>query len=702
MPSSHKLVPYRQSNLGTLLTHRYTLNRNETDIKASINLLRRSISATRASEDNFGSRANNLGLAHKAWYEADPQVSTLDDAILWTRIAVNAAAQNDPRLVTRLVNLHDCLTKSASPEEQLESLSVILNACEVPNGIPIAQLGAMVRAIDALCDRGDYNRAWAVAHKATVQMPRVLNRSYGREDLQRLLTAFSKLSSLSCALCLESTSDSSQALEMLEQGRGIILGYLIDTKSDISALESECPDIASEFDSIRSAIARIDREIGNPIMLPADHRDQIFLQRSQLTRNLNDCIERIQALENHRGFLLPPSAAEMRRAAIAGTIILVNATSVRSDAVIVTQSAISHLPLPLLTPARIKRWQEEQLTNLNSPADLREKNPRYRKFLAWLWTSCVQPILNELHLLETRDSSDLPRIWWIGSGAASTLPFHAAGRYTHPNTTETALRWVLSSYTPTIKALTHARPRSSLALQTQSGPRKMTFVLMPETPGENALDGVNAEMTAIIECVIKSQYATTCLEGPSVQQVLDGIHGSQIVHFSCHGLSHSVDPSYSGLILRTHNHTPADDARTTTTTTPREERFRKEILTVHRISQQDFGAQMPRIAYLSACSTVEQKVAVLADEVIHLGSGFQAAGFPHVVGTLWPTGDRVSAQAAQRFYEELMKAHNDEPEKQGERAIAEAVRKATLHVLESQPGMEHSPLEWAQFVHIGP
>lgn len=45
----------------------------------------------------------------------------------------------------------------------------------------------------------------------------------------------------------------------------------------------------------------------------------------------------------------------------------------------------------------------------------------------------------------------------------------------------------------------------------------MTFVLMPETPGENALDGVKAEMTAIKECVIKSQYATKCLEGPSVQ-----------------------------------------------------------------------------------------------------------------------------------------------------------------------------------------
>ncbi len=48
------------------------------------------------------------------------------------------------------------------------------------------------------------------------------------------------------------------------------------------------------------------------------------------------------------------------------------------------------------------------------------------------------------------------------------------------------------------------------------------------------------------------------------------------------------------------------------------------------------GAQ---IAYLSACSTAENKAAWLSDEVIHLVSGFQVAGFPHVIGCLWPAGD---------------------------------------------------------------
>ncbi|KAH7114141.1 hypothetical protein B0J13DRAFT_460385, partial [Dactylonectria estremocensis] len=57
-----------------------------------------------------------------------------------------------------------------------------------------------------------------------------------------------------------------------------------------------------------------------------------------------------------------------------------------------------------------------------------------------------------------------------------------------------------------------------------------------------------------------------------------------------------------------------------------------------------------QIAYLSACSTAENKAARLSDEVIHVVSGFQVAGFPHVVACLWPTGDSECVGVAKRFY----------------------------------------------------
>lgn len=42
-----------------------------------------------------------------------------------------------------------------------------------------------------------------------------------------------------------------------------------------------------------------------------------------------------------------------------------------------------------------------------------------------------------------------------------------------------------------------------------------------------------------------------------------------------------------------------------------------------------------QLAYLSACSTAEDKVMKFTVENIHIAAAFQLPGFPHVIGTLW-------------------------------------------------------------------
>jgi CHAT domain-containing protein len=61
--------------------------------------------------------------------------------------------------------------------------------------------------------------------------------------------------------------------------------------------------------------------------------------------------------------------------------------------------------------------------------------------------------------------------------------------------------------------------------------------------------------------------------------------------------------------------------------------FVADPLSVGDISQ--LRVDNARIAFLSACSTAKNNAqAPLADEVIHLASAFQVAGFPHVIGSL--------------------------------------------------------------------
>ena len=55
------------------------------------------------------------------------------------------------------------------------------------------------------------------------------------------------------------------------------------------------------------------------------------------------------------------------------------------------------------------------------------------------------------------------------------------------------------------------------------------------------------------------------------------------------------------------------------------------------------------LAFLSACDTAAGSV-TLPDEAIHLAAAVQAAGYRHVVATLWQIGDDVAPSLTETVY----------------------------------------------------
>jgi CHAT domain-containing protein len=78
-------------------------------------------------------------------------------------------------------------------------------------------------------------------------------------------------------------------------------------------------------------------------------------------------------------------------------------------------------------------------------------------------------------------------------------------------------------------------------------------------------------------------------------------------------------------------------------------------------------------------------------------SGFQVAGFRHVVGCLWPSSDSVCVEVAHSFYSELGR---DGAAGYQDRSVAVALHKAVVKVYESREYAKR-PLRWAQYVHSG-
>ncbi|HEX6448059.1 MAG TPA: CHAT domain-containing protein [Trebonia sp.] len=98
---------------------------------------------------------------------------------------------------------------------------------------------------------------------------------------------------------------------------------------------------------------------------------------------------------------------------------------------------------------------------------------------------------------------------------------------------------------------------------------------------------------------------------------------------------------------------------------------------------------------LAACSTSRGGTAI-PDEAIHVASSFQLAGYPHVIGTLWPVSDRFSARLTERFYAALAADIADGRPADPAVALHSAVRALRAD------GLAAAPHLWAAHTHTGP
>jgi CHAT domain-containing protein len=446
----------------------------------------------------------------------------------------------------------------------------------------------------------------------------------------------------------------------------------MDDRRDNAELKAAHPTLHAQYESLRAEVNRTVDNITDQIV-----QQVMVKRRPQAIKELENCIEDIQKLPNFGQFQRAPTAEQMKKASEDGNIVVINITDLRSDAIVISSIGFSAVPLPRLDASSAKGWINKDLTmpSSNDPAKDGKNNKIYRQFLSWLWQQCVKPIFQEAQYKPRPSMNRLPRVWWIGTGFASSFPFHAAGD-SSTGPTESTYYWAVSSYTPSIKALIYARERTPATTLSSNNRRKLLVISMANTPDANGLPGVEKEKTAVVRALGNS-VSVEVLEQPNVASVLHQIQQCTIAHFACHGVSNSSDPSESGLLLQTSATEP-----------------RQDILSVRKISQTHLAGG--EIAYLSACSTAENRAASLVDEVLHVVSGFQVAGFRHVVGCLWPSSDSVCVEVAKSFYSEIRRGGMEWED----RAVAAALHKAVVKICESKE-YSRRPLQWAQYVHYG-
>ncbi len=196
--------------------------------------------------------------------------------------------------------------------------------------------------------------------------------------------------------------------------------------------------------------------------------------------------------------------------------------------------------------------------------------PRYQltELLSWLWDAIAGPVLEYLGIHgPPAPGAGWPRLWWCAPGLLSLLPLHAAGHHhtrSDPSPSTVADR-VISSYTPTVRALIHARRTASAAQSTRTAANApdIAVVAMPNTPGADDLRGALAEAQFLDQLFPNRTDAYVGAEAV-YDKVIDAMSATRWAHFACHGAVDLTSPSVGRLLLHDHQRRPltvADVAR---------------------------------------------------------------------------------------------------------------------------------------------
>ncbi|MFI1051729.1 CHAT domain-containing protein [Streptomyces griseoruber] len=694
-PQGHMYRSGFQAHLAIILRARYQETEAEEDLAAAITAAEDAVQGIAESDTRWAWTVSLLSLLRGGQYRRTQDPADFAEAVRLGQAAVAATPVEERYRVTVVNNLVTVL--NLGPEDdQLTALAIELAresarydalADETRQNLAVALLRHAQRTGDtALRDEASASfraasevatapadlrltaalgwasleierRDWAAATTAATAAVRLLPllawRGLPRRDQERRLIEIPDVARVAAA-CAVSAGQPETAVNVLEQGRGLLLAQTLETRTDTTELAAAHPELAQRLEDVRRALDALPTETapglpdGAPTA-PSDRSKDADL-RQRLATEWDELIARIRALDGFQDFLRPLDLPRMRRAASAGPLVYLNVSELRSDALIITEAGVRAVPLPEITPDALYDNVADFLsvTALGDPSSTSART-LLREVLAWLWEAVARPVLDALG--QGSSAQPLPRVWWLPTGLLSFLPLHAAGA-----DGDSVLDRVVSSYAPTIRALEHARsqPRAD-------APLPPIVVALPE----QGLPNARREVLAIGR---RFPDARQFVDPDATRTaVLEALQGCFAVHFACHGAQGIGSPSTAALQLHDGQLSMTDLSRI-------------------RLDQAEF-------AFLSACHTARPGL-VLQEEAVHLAGALQMAGFRHVIGTLWAVRDPIAATVSEQVYDRLAASGRLSTHR-----TAHALHEAVRRIREAAPDQ---PQLWASHIHLGP
>jgi hypothetical protein len=640
--NSDPTIASASSNLAGALRELYAATRQPEILEEAVHVLRSTVERLRGSGlQEVPGALFNLGSALIDQYDLTHNVAQLSEAIPVLMEALEMAPHESSRLNNYSLHLARALLRrhmiNGDQSDYDRGRSLLRRTIDSDTSSEVVKATAAQTWGHLAASRRDWAEAWE-AFRASIESWERASARY-LTPRERVRFAGGPVASDAAACALEMGSPEN-ALGALERGRGATLSGMLDLHADTQELREAHPELADQFDRIRARLTRWaanDTETGasrseDDPQLHRGPRPTAIAELHQSDAEWKRMLHRIRKLPGFRDFLSAPSVDTLLAQACDGPVVVINVSRYRCDAIIVTKRGVLHRQLSSVTLETLSSVTAQFYGSIqviysrDSSSDNRlSAEETVGKVLGWLWDHIAGPVLDEIGSVEHEWPSDGNglRVWWIPTGPLCLLPLHAAGKHEQQEERgQSVLDRTVSSYVPTIRTLEHLRK--------DKGYQQSLSILLVGSAGDADgadLPGALSEVDSIGALFDDK----TVLSDRSITRanVLAELPKHSWVHFACHGVSDPYNPALSELVVY------GGDV---------------EPLTVGDV----LGLDLPlaEVAFLSACSTAYPGE-TWPDEVVHMTSAFQVAGYRHVIGTLWSIYDWHAVTFAEAIYGEL-------------------------------------------------
>ena len=663
-----------------------------------------------------------------SWYESKfyrtDDVSDIEESIKYGRLDLDATHSSDPWRINSLGALRNLLLlafESTSKVSYLEeSITISYDILELRNA-PHAQFYTIQTLVQSLLQREKLVGRIEDRHEAVRLMPMAINNQHAREPDRFRLSCFwailarnighpSTLTAYKSAMSLMQKSLSfaptvsvqhtrlvtmgehcqtmpldyasyqirlgrfEEAVETLEQGRTLLWSEMRGLRTSMaqliiedSPLAKRLAEINLELEALTISITPSGRpEMEGDVARGRDGMDpfgRLVVKQRKLVEERDALISQTQGRPGLERMSSAPSFTTLRSAASRGPVIIINHCDWRSDILI-----ISHNSLPYSIPtaddfyARANRLRDELVEARTHGLDSIEYQDALCSVLKSLYELVGKPVIKGLRALGVPEQS---RLWWCPISVFCSLPLHAMGPIPSRGTSskQYLLDLYIPSYTPSLSALIESRNGSPQIL----GKPSLLLVAQPD----DSLPGVRGEVKVIRALKGRVAVAGLVSSEATPSSVVEGLRGSQLAHFACHGVLETGKPFDAS--FRLHGGS------------------RLTLLEIVRSRLPD-----AEFAFLSCCHAAEITEGSVADEGLHLAAAMQYCGFRSVVGTMWEMADTDGRDLAKSFYKSLFS--DQETSVPHYERSAGALRDATQK-LRGKRGINLE--RWVNFVHYG-